>query len=184
VQRGEHPDGRVQGSDDIDDRDARLRRDVGRTSDAHQPADRLHERVVAGHLPAAALAEAADLAVDDAGADGRDRLVVEPEPLERPRLEVGDDHVGALAETPRKLEIEADLQVESDRALVAIRCVMVRGATLRVGGREPAARVVAGRRLDLDHIRAQVAQGHRDERAREHAGEVDDGDPLERGHNV
>jgi hypothetical protein len=41
-------------------------------------------------------------------------------------------------------------------------------------------RVVAERRLDFDHVSAEVAERHRDDRPREDAREVDDEDVLER----
>ena len=72
----------------------------------------------------------------------------------------------------RELEISVVLEVEDDRPLVAVRGVVVRGATLGVGGRAPAARVVAGRRLDLDHVGAEVAQRHRRERPGENPREI------------
>ena len=177
---GEHGDGCVERGDDVDDRNARLRRRLGRPGDAHQPADRLHERVVAGQVAARSLAEAADLAVDDAPDCRATPLVVEPEALERARLEVRDDDVRALAQLPRQLEVGRVLEVEHDRALVAVGGVVVRRAPLRVRRRQPAPRVVAGRRLDLDHVRAEIAERLADERPREDAGEVDHEDPVER----
>ena len=54
VERSQHGNRAVERGDDVDDRDARLRRGVGRARDAHQPADRLDDRVVAEHVAAAA----------------------------------------------------------------------------------------------------------------------------------
>ena len=51
--------------------------------------------------------------------------------------------------------------------------------------RAPGARVVAAARaLDLDHVGAEVAERHRRERAREHAREVGDEQPVERSGGV
>ena len=126
------------------------------------------------------LAEAADLAVDDLVVQRRDDLVVEAEPLERARLEVGDDDVGALAQHAREREVRRALEVEHDRALVPVCGVVIGRTSLRVDGRHPMPRVVAVRRLDLDHIGAEVAERHRHKRSREDAREVDDEDPIER----
>ena len=142
-ERGEHGDRRVERGHDVDDRDAGLRRRAGRAGDAHQAAERLHERVVAGQRRARALAEAADLAVHDARIDGSDSLVVETEALQRARQEVRDDDVGALAQRARELEIGLGLQVEHDRALVAVRRVVIRR---RGRGRPAAASSAACRR--------------------------------------
>ena len=59
AQRGEDPDRREQPGEHVDERDADLLRlAVGRAGDAHQPAERLHEQVVAGQRGAGAGAEA------------------------------------------------------------------------------------------------------------------------------
>ena len=179
-ERCEHGDGRVERSDDVDDRDARLGGCLRRPGDAHQPAHRLHERVVAGEIAARMFAEAADLAVHDARIAARHGRVVEPEALERAGLEVRDDDVGARAQLARQLEVGGVLEVEHDRALVAIGGVVVRRAPLRVRRRQPAPRVVACGRLDLDHVRPQIAERLPDERPGEHPREVDHEDPVER----
>jgi hypothetical protein len=51
----------------------------------------------AASVAAGRLAETGDLAVDDARVDAGHGVVADPEALERPRPEVGDDDVGALA---------------------------------------------------------------------------------------
>ncbi len=181
MDRRERGDGGIESCDDVDDRDARLRRSVGRAGHAHQPADRLDERVVARECRALPLAEARDLAVDDAWVDGGDLLVAEPEALERARLEVRDHHVRALAQPTCELAVGGVAEVEDDRALVAIRGMVVGGAALRIRRRRPASRVVAVRRLDLDDVGAQVAERLRDERAREHPGQVDDAQAVQCG---
>src|SRR5262249_30343888 len=49
-----------------------------------------------------------------------------------------------------------------------------------VGRRKGKARHVRARRLDLDHLSAEILQGPCAERARQHAGEVDDAKSAER----
>ena len=154
----EDGDGRVERRDDVDDRDAGLRRHAGRAGDAHQAADRLHERVVARQVAPGTLAEAADLAVDDGHVLGRDPRVVELEAIERARLEVGDDDVGALAELTSEREVTGVLEIEHDRALVAVGRVV---STTRALGGVPQAvascGVVAGSARPVDHVGPEVA---------------------------
>ena len=49
-----------------------------------------------------------------------------------------------------------------------------------IGRGKPAPCVVAAGRLHFHDVRAQVAEGHADERPREHARKIDDGNALER----
>src|SRR5262249_16191854 len=136
----------------------------------------------AGQVGAARLAEAADLAVDDAGILYGDLLVADAVALQGAGPEVGDHDVGALAEPACELQVAGVLEVEHERALVAVRGVEVRGTARRIDRRLPGPGVVAAGRLDLDHVRAEVAERHADERPREDAGEVGDEQPVECGH--
>ena len=55
AKRGEDADAREQPGEHVDQRDPDLLRlAVGRAGDAHQPAERLHQQVVAGQLGAGA----------------------------------------------------------------------------------------------------------------------------------
>ena len=95
-----------------------------------------------------------------------------------------DQHVGALAERARELAVAVVREVERDRALVAVEPEVV-GRIVAVPRRAPGARVVAAAgALDLDHVGAEVAERHRRERAREHAREVGDEQPVERSGGV
>ena len=96
--------------------------------------------------------------MDHARVGGRDLLVAEAEPLERPWLEVGDDDVGAFAQSPGQRAVALVGEVERDRALVAVGGVVVGGAAGGIAGRAPGAGVVAGGGLDLDDVGAEVAQ--------------------------
>ena len=80
VERGEHRDRRVERRDDVRHGATPVFDGVpGGPVTRHQPGERLDERVVAGQGCTRALAEAADLAMDDAAVDGGDALVVEAE---------------------------------------------------------------------------------------------------------
>ena len=120
-----------------------LRRRPRRAGDAHQAADRLHERVVAGQVAPAPLAEAGDLAVDDARIGFRDGVVAEPEPLERARPEVRDDDVRPLAEARRQLAVRVGA---AGRARPSACCGSPRGGRSRAPRRRPAATSCACRR--------------------------------------
>ena len=66
------------------------------------------------------------------------------------------------------------LEVDRERALAAVGRDEQGGELAgRVDRLAAAARDVAARRLDLDHVGALVGQEHRGERAGHHAGEVD-----------
>src|SRR5215211_5576618 len=181
AQRREHADRRLQARDDIDDRDARLRRCLRRPRHGHQSAERLDERVVPRHVPPAGLSEAGDLAVDDARVRVDHTRVVEAEPFERPGAEVRDDDVCAVAQIACGGAVGGAAQVEHERALVAVRRVEVRRAAALVERRPPPARIVSLRRLDLDDVRPEVAQRLADQRPREHAREVGHEEAVERG---
>jgi hypothetical protein len=152
AQRGEHRGRRVEAGDHVDQRDAGLARRVGRPGDAHQPAERLDERVVARQVAPALLAEARDLAVDDARVALCGLLVAEPEALQGAGLEVRHDDVGTFAEPARQLVVAAVAQVERQRALVAVGGVVVGRPAGGVERRAPGAGVVARWRLDLDDL--------------------------------
>ena len=75
------------------------------------------------------------------------------------------------------------LEIEDDRALVAIDRCEVRAAPIgRVTPprRPPVARLVTIGRLDLDDVCAEVGEEHRRERAGQHAAGVDHPDSVER----
>ena len=60
------------------------RRPVGLAGDAHRAARSLRDHVEGEvFLVGAALAKTLDLGIDDARVDGADRLVAEPQPLDR-----------------------------------------------------------------------------------------------------
>jgi len=102
------------------------------------------------------------------------RLADETELRHEPRAEGLDDDVGAGAQLPREREIPRVLEVQDERALVAVEAEEVARALLGER-RAPGPRVVArARPLDLDDVRAEVAEGHRAQRPGEHAREVSD----------
>src|SRR5262249_22695978 len=98
--------------------------------------------------------------------------------------EVLDDDVARGAEAARDLDGLGLLEVERDAALPLVVLVEVAAlvrAHLELGERRQHARDAdAGRRLDADHLGAEVRQLERAERAGPHPGEVGDADAFER----
>ena len=182
-QRGLDPGHREQPAHEVDDRRADLDRRAARLAgDAHEPAHRLQQQVVA-RQPGRALggAERGDRARDEPRVARRpQRVAVEAPGGEQPGPERLDQHVGARPQLARQLAVALVAEVERDRALVAVEPQVV-GRLAVAPRRPPVARVVARLRpLDLDHVGAEVAQRHRGERPREHAREVGDEEAFER----
>jgi hypothetical protein len=94
--------------------------------------------------------------------------VVEPELGEASGLEVLDGDVGAAQQLVGEGDVVGVMEVEHDRALVAVDRQVVRRDAV-VLRRHPRARVVAGRALHLDHRGAEIGEEHRAVRAGEHA---------------
>src|SRR5690606_35072106 len=69
------------------------------------------------------------------------------------------------------------LQVQGDAALVAVRAEVIGADTVPVWW-EAAGVIAAARRLDFNHVRAEVAQRHRGERPGEVAAQVEDANAV------
>src|SRR5262245_11723850 len=96
--------------------------------------------------------------VDHVGTERPDRLVVEPEAPEETALTVLGDHVRRGAEPAREIPALGGVEVEADASLTAILVVEHRRAVRTAGlGRQPAKKVRARLRLDLDHLGAEIA---------------------------
>ena len=114
------------------------------------------------------------VAVDDVGFHALAVFVRDPEALGDAGSHVVMHDVGPCDQFERDLLARLALDVEADVALAA------RAAHERLVHH---AHAVAGDGLDLDHVRAQVAEDHRAERPREVLPEVDDDDTFERVHH-
>ena len=161
----------------VGDRDADLGRLRG-ARDRHQTALALGDLVVAGALGLRTVVpEAGDREHHQPGVElvqPRDR---EAEPVEHADPVVLHQHVGALDQPGQHVAVVLVLEVEDQRLLVAVRGEEVRRLARVVRPderRPPRAGVVAGRRLDLDHPGAHVAEHHRGVRAGQGAGQVED----------
>src|ERR1700755_1124463 len=77
--------------------------------------------------------------------------------VQRARLEILDQNVGALQHLEQDLAAAFGGEVEPDRAVVAVDADEIR-RVLVMERRPPVAYLVAGRRLDLDYIGAVVGE--------------------------
>ena len=126
-----------------------------------------------------------------------ERRIVEPELGQRARPEVLDQDIALRDQAFEHLPPLGMLEVEGHAFLVPVDAEEVRALAVHVGApgartwragvmkrRAPGARVVAlARLLDFDDPRAHVGEQHRAIRTGQHAGEVENGDPVEWRHN-
>ena len=155
----------------------------GAAYDAERAADGDVVDVVAHEVAVGAgLAEAGEGAVDDAGVDRGDGLVVDAEAVHDARAEALKDDIGATDELVKDLAGGLVLQVEGDGALAAAEGVVGGGAfrSLGVGGRAGAELGGdAGNGLDEGDIGAEVGEEHGAVGAGREAGEIEDFDAFE-----
>ena len=84
-------------------------------------------------------------------------LVADAPFVERARLEILDQHVGALEHLHQHRAPALGGEVEPDRALVAVDADEI-GRVFAMERRAPVAHLVAGGRLDLDHVGAVIGE--------------------------
>ena len=148
--------------------------------DRHDPAVRLHERLVAGVLRlGAASAEGGDRGVDEPRVDRRDVGVAEPEPLHVPGLEVLHQHVGGHREVAHDRGARRVLEVDGDALLVGVEGEERRAHAVLVG--RPLTAFVPAEVLHLDDLGPEEGEQHRAVRSGEHPGAVEHPDPGEGG---
>src|SRR4051812_20013380 len=139
--------------------------------------------IIGGLLaPYAVLAESRDRAVDQPRINLQQRLVTEPQRLERARPIVLDQDIGAGDQLLEDLAAGFLLQIQGDRPLV--RPLGQEGgahvATVeRPVGAPLTALVGLVRMLDLDDIGAEHRQLVGGKRPRQHMGDIDDANALE-----
>ena len=157
-----------------------MRWPVLRARHAHQSRHALGNEVEAAALAiGAGLAEAGDGGVDQARVAGRQRRPPETQPLERAGPEILDQDVGAIDQLQQLGLAGLGLEVDDDRALVAVPDHEGRAFAAHEG--RHATRIVAAvGPLDLDDVGAVVGQQHRAVGARQMARQVHDREPLQR----
>ena len=123
----------------------------------HQPGHALRHQVEPALVRRrAGLAVARDRGVDDARVQGVQRAVIETQPAQGAGAIILDEHVRARRQPPQYVRTAGSLQIDHDAALSAID--RIEGRTVAAARAGHAARRVALRRLDLDHVGAHVAQ--------------------------
>ena len=151
------------------------RRAVGRPGDAHQPAHRLDERVVAGLGGARSRArESAQRAINEARIDFSQRGEIEPEFVERIGAKVFDQRVGLAGEFARDGGAFGARQIERERFFVAVGAGEVGGQAGGEKRRPPLPGLVAaGRVFDFDDARAEVGENLRRPRPGENSRQIE-----------
>src|SRR5262249_53766331 len=96
----------------------------------------------------------------------------DPEPGDAPHAHVLEDDVRARGEVEKERSPFGMLQVDRHAFLVAIQVDEIR-RLVAVEGRPPGARDVTLERLDLDDLRAVIAEQRRCERARKRVRQVE-----------
>ena len=163
VKRREDTRGGVQPGDQIADRDADLGgRAVRVSGNAHQAAARLGEEVVSRQVGVRSrLPVAGNGGVDQPGVLRAQSLVIQALLRHPAHAEVLHHDVRLGHQSPRNFLPPVRGEIERDAALVAVEAEVV-GALAGQERRSPGARVVtAAGPLDLDDVRAQVAEEHR-----------------------
>jgi hypothetical protein len=180
-ERRENADHRIDAAEDIGERDADPHRlAIRRSRNRHDPAHALDQQIIAGAMRIGpVLAKARDRAVDKTGVEARKVFIVEAELSETPDLEVLDQDVGARRQLAHDLAAFLGLEVHLDRALAAVRRVVIGGAEIAaIGGRHegwpPAPRVVTRAcSLDFDDLGAEVGEHLATPGPRQDAGKLE-----------
>ena len=118
--------------------------------------------------------------IDDMRIDLRHFLVAEAQPRHRVGADVVDEDVGGRDQRAQLLAVCLRLQVEHDRALVAVHGHEQRAHVLGFGVLGAVALAVAAGVLDLDHVRAQIAQRLRRIGPEDELGQVEHADTVQR----
>src|SRR5688572_13908483 len=163
----------MQGRDGVADREVGPHRRLSRKAgDVAQPAHRLADRAEAGPLAVwPGLAVAGDAHQDQLGVVARERVPAEVPFLQRPGPEVLDHDVRAARQAAHDLLAFGPAQIAGHRLLVArLHVPPQRGAVAQLA--PLAQRIALARRLDLDHLGAEVAQRLGAERPGDQAAEL------------
>ena len=135
----------------------------------------LDDGVVGGTVAVApGAAEAHEVADDEPRIAAAQAFRVEPEPAERRRPHIGDEHVGGGEQAVQRFAAFLALEVERQRPLVAVEVRELAGELAGVRLAAERAQEVAARRLDLDDVGAVVGEKERRGRPHHDGGEIDD----------
>jgi len=173
-QGGERAEGAMQRRAEVDPGHGRAVRRVALACHVDRARHDLRDAIEADALgPGARIAEGRRRRENDVGLDRLQRFVVDAEAVLHIGAVILDDDIGLRDQLLEDRDAVAILEIERHRALVAIPVDDADGY--------PASRRssdipydIALWRLDLDYVRAQVAEHHRGLRAGESPREVDD----------
>src|ERR1700719_419064 len=113
-------------------------------------------RISSPRMPWSALAVTGDRGIDQPWVPRGEGLVVQPEEAERTGAKVLDDHVRRVTQAKRQLAGAGHVEVDADIALAGILLRVIARHPRCRGKRET--RDIGPRRLDLDHLRAEIEQ--------------------------
>ena len=171
-----HGDGAVQRRGHV--REAGPRPNRGNAfpaSDAHQPRERLGNRVEGGVVLVWAVVEPFDGAVDEVRVDGGEIVVSDPQSFRSSGGKVLDEYVGLGDEALEHRQALFRLQVQRDAFLVTIQ-VVERTVADRTGAADG---VPTGGVFHLHDVGPEVGEKHRAERSGDDVAQLDDSDVRE-----
>ena len=183
LQRGQDSQRRHQGpAAEVGDLGARLdRRSARLTGQPEHAVQAQVVLVVPGAVAVrAVLPVAGDRAVDERRVRLAQDLITHPELVEHPRAEALHEDVSRLGELDQRLPSPLVLEIQPDRALVAVERQVDGGAgaerrllVCAVVRRRPADVVALAGVLHLDHVGAEVGEQQGAEAARQQPGQVE-----------
>jgi hypothetical protein len=167
-QRRQNAERGEQAPTDIGDRAADAHRAAARLpGDRHDAGQALRDLIESGALAIrAVLSETGNARQHDSRIDLAQRLVVDAQPILHVGAEILDDDIRVLHEPEKNLAPLRVLEVQRDRALVAMQVLEVRAVAR-------AAHVLDFRRLDLDDVGAEIRKLAHAARAGAHPGQVE-----------
>ncbi len=128
-------------------------------------------------------AEAGVLAVDDVRLHGALRFVADAHAIADVGDEAVDEHVGCRDETEEDLPALLAAEIEREAPLVLVHLQVRRAVAGRELPEEVTDVVALPRRLDLDHVGAEVAEDHADGVAVEEHGRLEHANAFEEPHH-
>ena len=155
---------------------------LGGAAEQEHAGNRRVVDVVAGAVAKRSiLAITADAAEHDPRVHLAQRGKPDAESIHHSRSEALDDHVGGRGKAEKCLTPHGILEIDRERALVAVERVEHRRVLIHER-RHPAQVVTAGGVLDLDDVGAEVGQEHSAEWPREQPGQIEDSNVVECRH--
>ena len=166
--RGQDGDDSEHATHDVVHRRAGAQRTPAGAGHVGQTTHHLHDLIQGRAVLVGTRQETIERTVDDVRAQLAHGIVIEAETLHGAGAKVFRDHVGTGQQTLHDVPPARRLDVHREASLVAIEGDEESGA-----GACQVTRVVAGDRLHLDHVCAEVRQDHAAARPHDHVHELD-----------